>query len=108
MVTSDPASIDPSVSPLLGVRNRALTRSSSLPDVQSPVKKSAASQETSDVTIHGPHVHTYISPVVLRKELERHLKQEKEILSPKFVESSKDLFWNMVSVWSMFTCLCTC
>lgn len=59
----------------------------------------------------GPEEHFYLSPIVLRKELERHLRQEKEILSEDFMKNSPVLFWNMVSadwLWAVLTACGQC
>jgi hypothetical protein len=101
MLSVDPLTNNPSLSPVLAMRSRGHSRSSSLPTVGSPVKTPPPIHKSvANTTVYGPHLCTYLSPIVLRKELERHLKQEKEILSPKFMENSKDLFWNMLWYFS--------
>ena len=114
MLSVDPLTNNPSLSPVIAMRSRGHSRSSSLPTVGSPVKTPPPIHKSvANTTVYGPHLCTYLSPIVLRKELERHLKQEKEILSPKFMENSKDLFWNMVCVCVRMyirarVCVCVC
>ena len=87
------------LSSLHAMKSRGHSRSLSVPG--SPDLLCAAVPEVEpslrDNLLLGPEEHFYLSPIVLRKELERHLRLEKEILSEDFMKNSPVLFWNMVS-----------
>lgn len=81
------------------MKSRGHSRSLSVPGSPDLLCTAVPEVEPSlrDNLLLGPEEHVYLSPIVLRKELERHLRLEKEILSEDFMKNSPVLFWNMVS-----------
>ena len=73
---------------------RGHARSSSLPSVANEMPPPP---DITENILLGPLFHPYLSPVVLRKELETHLRLGNELLSNDFMTESPVLFWNMVS-----------
>ena len=110
-IPTDPTPTDPTptdsvddqhLHPLSSVRamkSRGHSRSLSVPmtPILQPTTESEADPPLWDDLLLGPEKYEYLNPIVLRKELERHLRQEKEILSEDFMKNSPVLFWNMVS-----------